>query len=457
MVYTLKDIGKIVSGRVEGDTSATITGFVVDSRNAKPGDLFIALPGDRADGHDFVVAAAEAGAAAAVVSRPVEVDIPIVLVDDPLTAFLALAAERRARFTGPVVAVTGSCGKTTTKDFVAHVLSGGYSVCASPGNYNTEVGLPLSILALDDDDGVLVVELGVNAPGDMELLGPVAAPNVAVFTCVAPTHIEFFKSVEAVSEEKLKLLEYLVADATVVWNADDEMLARVPELSPTGVRVVSYGVSAEADVYAAGYKPRSFAGSSFLLNGETRVELPVPGRFNVYNALAAAAVGLVLGMDLVMAADALRTVPTGEMRTEVVERGGITYVLDCYNSSPRAAAEALDMLAEAASSGRTITVLGEMLELGDISDGEHRRVGKHALECGIDVLVGLGAGGALIAEGARGAGLDSGATYTFETHEETAEFLAGFLEKGDTVLFKASRGVRMELVARELGLEGPRS
>ncbi len=263
MVYTLKDIGKIVSGRVEGDTSATITGFVVDSRDAKPGDVFIALPGDRADGHDFVGAAAEAGAAAAVVSRPVEVDIPIVLVDDPLAAFLTLAAKRRARFTGPVVAVTGSCGKTTTKDFVAHVLSGGYSVCASPGNYNTEVGLPLSILALDDDDGVLVVELGVGAPGDMELLGPVAAPNVAVFTCVAPTHIEFFKSVEAVSEEKLKLLEYLVADGTVVYNADDEMLARVPELSPNGVRVVSYGFSAEADVDAAGYNPGSVAGSCF--------------------------------------------------------------------------------------------------------------------------------------------------------------------------------------------------
>lgn len=457
MVYTLKKIVEIVGGRAEGGTGATITGFAVDSRNVKPGDVFIALPGDRTDGHDFVGAAVEAGAAAAVVSRPVEIDTPIVLVDDPLAAFLVLAAERRVRFTGPVVAVTGSCGKTTTKDFVAHVLSGGYSVCASPGNYNTEVGLPLSILALDDDDEVLVVELGVGAPGDMELLGPVAAPNVAVFTCVAPTHIEFFKSVEAVSEEKLKLLDYLGADATVVYNADDEMLARVPGLSPKGVRFISYGFSAEADVYAAGYKPRGFAGSSFLLNGKTRVELPVPGRFNVYNALAAAAVAGTLGVETETAADALRTVPTGEMRTEVVERGGITYVLDCYNSSPRAAAEALDMLAEAASSGRTVAVLGEMLELGDISDGEHRRVGKHAKERGIDVLVGLGAGGALIVGGARGAGFDPGGTYTFETHEETAKFLAGFLVEGDTVLFKASRGVRMELVARELGLEGPRS
>jgi UDP-N-acetylmuramoyl-tripeptide--D-alanyl-D-alanine ligase len=456
MVYTLKDIGKIVGGRVEGDAGAAITGFAVDSRTVQPGDLFVALPGDRADGHDFVVAAAKAGAVAALVSRPAEVGIPFVLVDDPLAAFLALAAERRARFTDPVVAVTGSCGKTTTKDFIAHLLSHGYNVCATPGNYNTEVGLPLSILALNDDDEVLVVELGVSAPGDMELLGPVAAPNVAVFTCVAPTHIEFFRSVEAVSEEKLKLLDYLVADGTVVYNADDEMLARVPELSQKGVRFTSYGFSEKADVYAAGYKPRGFVGSSFLINGETRVELPVPGRFNVYNALAAAAVGSVLGMNLETSAESLRTVPTGEMRTEVVERGGIKYVLDCYNSSPRAAIEALDMLAEVASGGRTVAVLGEMLELGDISDTEHRRVGKHAKERRIDVLVGLGVGGALIVEGARGAGFDPGGTYTFETHEETAAFLAGFLEKGDVVLFKASRGVRMELAARELGIDGSR-
>jgi len=456
MVYTLNDIGRIVGGRVEGDAGAAITGFAVDSRMVQPGDIFVALSGDRADGHDFVGAAAEAGAAAALVSRPAEADIPLVLVDDALAAFLALAAERRARFTGPVVAITGSCGKTTTKDFIAHVLSRGYSVCASPGNYNTEVGLPLSIFALDGEDEVLVVELGVSAPGDMELLGPVAAPNIAVFTCVAPTHIEFFKSVEAVSKEKLKLLDYLAADGTVVYNADDEMLARVPELSPKGVRFISYGFSEEAGVYAADYKPRGFAGSSFFINGETPVELPVPGRFNVYNALAAAAVGSVFGMNLETASEALRTVPTGEMRTEIVEQGGITYVLDCYNSSPRAAVEALDMLVEAVSGGRTVAVLGEMLELGDMSDAEHRRVGKRVRERGIDVLVGLGAGGALIVEGARRAGFDPGGTYTFETHEETAAFLTGFLEKGDVVLFKASRGVRMELVAQELGIERPR-
>jgi UDP-N-acetylmuramoyl-tripeptide--D-alanyl-D-alanine ligase len=241
-----------------------------------------------------------------------------------------------------------------------------------------------------------------------------------------------------------------------VYNADDEMLDRVPELSPEGTRFASYGFSEEADVYAAGYEPKGFAGSSFFLNGETQVELPVPGRFNVYNALAAAAVGSVLGINPEMTSEALRTVPTGEMRTEVVERAGITYVLDCYNSSPRAVAEALDMLAEAAPGGRTVAALGEMLELGDMSDAEHRRMGKRVRERGIDVLVGLGAGGALIVEGARDAGFDPGGTHTFETHEETAAFLTGFLEKGDVVLFKASRGVRMELVARELGIGGPR-
>jgi UDP-N-acetylmuramoyl-tripeptide--D-alanyl-D-alanine ligase len=455
MVYTLKNIAEIVGGRVVGESDVSVTGFTTDSRAVKSGDIFVALSGERADGHDFASDAAVAGAVAVLISRPVEAGVPYIVVEDPLAALLALAAERRARFVGSVVAVTGSCGKTTTKDFIAHVLKSRYRVCASPKNYNTELGLPLSVLALSDDDEVLVVELGVSAPGDMDVLGPIAEPDVAVFTCIAPTHIEFFKSVEAVADEKLKLLKYLRNGGTVVWNGDDEMLGLVKEPRAKDMRFISYGFSNENDVYAEGYKPKDFSGSSFLLNGGIRVELPVPGRFNVYNALAAVAVGEVLGVGFKTAAAALREAPRGDMRVEVIEHAGVTYVLDCYNSSPYAAVVALDTLAESTSGGRTVAVLGEMLELGNVSEEEHRRVGKHAYERGVKVLVGLGKGGRFIIEGARKAGFDSNSTYVFDTHEETAAFLAGFLAEGDTALFKASRGVKMELIAWELGLQRP--
>lgn len=453
MVYTLKNTAEIVKGHVVGADGVTITGFAIDSRAVEPGDIFVALPGERADGRDFIDAAAEAGASAALVANPVDTVLPYIVVEDTLTALLSLAEERRERFAGRVVAVTGSCGKTTTKDFIAHVLKSRYRVCSSPKNYNTEIGLPLSVLALGEDDEVLVVELGVSKPGDMRLLGNVAKPDVAVFTCIAPTHIEFFKSVDAVAKEKLDLLSYLKEGATVVWNGDDEMLRSAEELETGDVRRISYGFSESNEVYAAGYKPEDFSGSSFLLNGKTKVELPVSGRFNVYNALAAAAVGNVFGVDSKAAAKALRAIPRSDMRVEVIKHGGVTYILDCYNSSPYAAVAALDMLAEPASGGRTVAVLGEMLELGDMSEEEHRQVGEHARENGINVLVGLGEGGRLIVEGAVEAGFDAESAYVFETHEETAAFLADFLKEADNVLFKASRGVKMELVAWELGLK----
>jgi UDP-N-acetylmuramoyl-tripeptide--D-alanyl-D-alanine ligase len=453
MVYTLENIAEIVKGHIVGDRNVAVTGFATDSRAVKPGDMFVALPGVRADGADFVNAAAAAGASAALVGKPVDTFLPYIVVEDTLAALLSLAEERRERFKGRVVAVTGSCGKTTTKDFIAQILRSRYRVCSSPKNYNTEIGLPLSVLALGEDDDVLVVELGVSKPGDMQLLGNVTKPDVAVFTCIAPTHIEFFKSVDAVAKEKLDLLSYLRESATVIWNGDDEMLRSAKELETGDVRRVSYGFSESDDVYAAGYKPDGFSGSSFLLNGKVKVELPVPGRFNVYNALAAAAVGNELGVDFKTAAKALRAVRRSDMRVEVIKKGGVTYILDCYNSSPYAAFAALDMLAESASGGRTVAVLGEMLELGDASGEEHRRVGEHARESGINVLVGLGEGGRLIVGGAVEAGFDAESTYVFETHEGTAAFLADFLKQGDNVLFKASRGVKMELVAWELGLK----
>jgi UDP-N-acetylmuramoyl-tripeptide--D-alanyl-D-alanine ligase len=453
MVYTLKNIAEIVNGHVVGDEGVTVTGFATDSRTVKPGGIFVALSGGRADGRDFVDAAAAAGASAALVANPVDTVLPYIVVEDALTALLSLAEERRERFAGRVIAVTGSCGKTTTKDFIAHVLRSRYRVCVSPKNYNTEIGLPLSVLASGEDDEILVVELGVSKPGDMRLLGNVAKPDVAVFTCIALTHIEFFKSVEAVAKEKLDLLSYLKDGATVVWNGDDKMLGLAKELKADDVHRISYGFSESNDVYAAGYKPEGFSGSSFLLNGTIKVELPIPGRFNVYNALAAVAVGNVLGVDFRAAAKVLRVVPRSDMRVEVIKHGGVTYILDCYNSSPYAAVAALDMLAESASGGRTVAVLGEMLELGDVSEEEHRRVGEHARESGINVLVGLGEGGRLIVGGAVETGFDAESTYVFETHEETAAFLADFLKEGDNVLFKASRGVEMELVAWELGLK----
>lgn len=452
--WTLREVGDLLGAEVSGDGAVRLAGVSTDSRLVRSGDLFVALLGARRDGADYVADAAARGAAAAVVASEVPEAIPQVLVEDTLEALRILARARRHEFSGPVVAVTGSCGKTTTKDLIEAVLARKYRVRVAPGNYNNEVGVPVSILALEDDDEVLVLELAVGAPGEMAPLADAAAPTVAVITNVAPTHLEFFGDVAAVRREKMALLNYVKPGGTAALNADDPLVVSMAEELVNGLKVVTFGTAEDADVRAEDLAAEGFRGSTFKLAGGTRVRLPLPGQYNVMNALAAAAVGYVLGVPEEDVAAGLTAYAGRELRSKVVVNGrGVTFFVDCYNSSPQAARAALGLVAAAPADGRRVAVLGDMLELGATAERAHRDVGKFAAEAGFDVVVGLGGGGRLIVEGARADGMSREAALSFQDRDELADFLAAWLKPGDVILVKASRAVRLEGVLDKLGVD----
>jgi UDP-N-acetylmuramoyl-tripeptide--D-alanyl-D-alanine ligase len=453
--WTLAHVNDLVQGDLlSGGPGITVTGVATDSRTIRPGELFVALRGENFDGADYVADATARGAQAALVAREVPETVPQVLVPDTREALRLLARARRAEFRGDVVAVTGSCGKTTTKDLIGEVLARKFRVRVSQGNFNNEIGVPLSILALEPGEEMLVLELGVSAPGEMAPLAEAAGPTVAVVTNVAPTHLEFFGDVAAVRREKMTLLHYVRLGGTAVLNADDPLVAAMAEELVNGLKVVTFGLAEPASLWPADLVSEGFAGSRFTLPGGTPVALPVPGRFNVLNALAAAAVGRVLGVPEEEVAAALAAYRGGPLRSSVTTDGrGVTFFVDCYNSSPEAAKAALTFVAEAPAAGRRVAVLGDMLELGATAEAAHRGVGEFAAAAGFDVVVGFGLGGRLIAEGARAAGMAPEAVCLFDDRDALASYLRTELTSGDVVVVKASRALRLESILRAAGVE----
>jgi UDP-N-acetylmuramoyl-tripeptide--D-alanyl-D-alanine ligase len=454
--WTLRQVKDFVNGELlyDGEDLA-VKGVSTDSRTVSAGDIFVAVPGERFDGSDYAAEAAAKGAVAVLASREVPEAVPQILVADTVEALRVLARARRREFRGPVVAITGSCGKTTTKDLVAEVLARKYRVRVAPENYNNEIGVPLSILALQGDDDVLVLELGVSAPGDMAPLGEAAEPTLAVITNVAPTHLEFFGDVAAVRREKMALLNYVHPGGTAILNADDPLVAAMAVELVNGLKVVTFGMSEDADVKPLGLALDGFRGSTFEMEGGAAVELPLPGEYNVANALAAAAVGRVLGVSPADVAAGLAAYRGRNLRSRVVrDEAGVTYFVDCYNSSPEAAKAALNFVASAPAEGRRVAVLGDMLELGAYAEVGHRGVGSFAAEAGFEVVAGLGEGGRTIVEGAVAAGLPSERALWFATKDELAAFLASELRGGDVVLLKASRGVGLEDILETVGVRG---
>jgi UDP-N-acetylmuramoyl-tripeptide--D-alanyl-D-alanine ligase len=455
--WTLGQVSDFVDGELlYGAEHVAVTGVSTDSRTVAAGDVFVALRGGRFDGSDYAAEAAARGAAAVLVSREVPEAVPQILVGDTVEALRVLARARRREFRGPVVAVTGSCGKTTTKDFLGEVLARKYRVRVAPENFNNEIGVPLSILALREDDEALVLELGVSAPGEMAPLGEAAEPTVAVLTNVAPTHLEFFGDVAAVRREKMTLLNYVRPGGTAVLNADDPLVAAMAAELVNGLKVITFGTAAGADVKPINLTLDGFRGSRFeLVEGGAEVELSLPGEYNVLNALAAAAVGRALGVSAQDVAAGLGAYRGRDLRSRVfADEAGVTYFVDCYNSSPQAAKAALGFVATAPAGGRRVAVLGDMLELGAAGEAAHRGVGKFAAEAGFDVVAGLGEGGRTIAEGARAAGMAPAATPWFARMEDLAAYLAGEVQRGDVVLLKASRCVRLEEILALVGVRG---
>ena len=445
MKLTLARIAEFLSATGEFDHKAMAQGYSIDSRTMQPGELFFAVKGDRLDGHDFAEQALAKEAVAAVVRKDQMARYPVksrlLAVDDTLAALQRLAAAVRRFWGKPLVAITGSAGKTTTKEAIAHLLSTKFRVLKSEGNFNNHFGLPLMLLKLEPEHDVAVVELGMSHAGEITALAKIAQSNIGVVTNVAPVHLEFFHSVADIARAKYELVASLPVGGTAVLNADDEYVSQFGR--DFHGRVVTYGLRSSADVGADNVEPRGTQGSNFdLIAGGCRenVDLPLVGSHNIYNALAAVAVAMERGVTPSDAARALRSLQPADKRGQVVKVGNITVLNDCYNSNPKALESMVDALA-AMPARRRIVVAGEMLELGPAGADLHRRAGQYIAERKIDALLAVRG----LAEQMADAAAQSGTHAEFvATPEEAGEWLARETKAGDVVLLKASRGVKLE-------------
>ncbi|OFV95954.1 MAG: hypothetical protein A3F68_09400 [Acidobacteria bacterium RIFCSPLOWO2_12_FULL_54_10] len=487
MRLTLGEISKIVGTVTLVRQDQHTNGGSIDSRTVKPGNIFFAMPGERTDGHEFVEAALAKGAAAAVIcdrrlnSFPSLLQPKLIAVQDPLIAMQKIAAEVRLRWGGPVVAVTGSAGKTTTKRMIAALLGTRFRVVQNEGNLNNHIGLPLSLMCLERETDVGVFEFGMSAQEEIRALARIAAPDVAVVTNVGPVHLEFFPDVDAIARAKFELIEELHHQAFAVLNGDDRRVAKFG--AGMEARTLYFGMGDKANFRAAQVTSKGESGEEFTLlvkpnpgvkpgeiwkgkrsvpsvlsvpttnavpSTDVRFHVPLMGRHNILNFLAAVAVCHIFGIppnELQIAAKSLHAEP---LRGEIVRTAtGATIINDCYNSNPEALDAALTSVA-ALPAQRRIAVLGEMKELGPASESLHLRSGQRVSELGFDFLITVGEMARPLEEGARAAGMSAENLLHVDTPEEAGERMREMLRAGDVVLLKASRGVKLEKVWERL-------
>ncbi len=437
------DVRRALGLRVDrADPELAFSGVSTDSRTVQEGDLYVALSGDNFDGHDFVVDAISRGAKGAVVSRPAAGDPETTLypVDDTLTALGALAHFRRNAFDGRVVAITGSSGKTTTKELAAAALGSTLRVHATKENLNNRIGMPLTLLGAPTDAEVLVLELGTNEPGEIRALARIARPDIAVITTVGESHLEKLGSIEGVLDEKLDILRELAEGGRcVVGDVPEALGARARALCPR-VRVVGWSERSDDRDRPDEVETDMFGAYTFVWRGQ-RVSVPMPGRHAVANALLALAIAELSGVSPKAAAAGIARTEVGRMRGEMRRVGDLTLIVDCYNANPQSVVAALDVLEEQGSDAGRVAVLGTMLELGDSSAELHQRVLADARQRAIDVLVLTG--GFADAAAAEGLGTDDRHVVA-PTWEEAWPHLRARLGGSEILLLKASRGVAME-------------
>jgi UDP-N-acetylmuramoyl-tripeptide--D-alanyl-D-alanine ligase len=445
MKLSLTKVAEFISATRRFAAEAVVNGYSIDSRTLGPGQLFFAVQGERLDGHDFVEQALEKGAAAAVVRSDqagrYQRETRLLTVEDTLVALQTLATAVRKLWGKPLIAVTGSAGKTTTKEAIAHVLSSRFRVLKSEGNFNNHFGLPLMLLKLEPEYDVAVIEMGMSHAGEIRALAKIAQPEIGVVTNVAPVHLEFFDSLAGIARAKYELIESLPVSGTAVLNADDEYVSQFGRGFKG--KVVQYGLRATADVRAENIRSKGTEGTEFdVVIGASRepATLPLVGEHNVLNALAAVAVGVERGLKPAEAGATLATLTPADKRGQVLQVGNITVINDCYNSNPKALEAMVDALA-AMNARRRIVVAGEMLELGPAGEDMHRRAGDHISEKKIDVLIGVRG----LARAMVGAAEQAGTRAEFvASSEEAGEWLAREARDGDVILLKASRGVKLE-------------
>ena len=437
---TLKQAAAWCGGTVEPKyENVEFFGANNDTRKIQPGQLFIVLQGAR-DGHDFIPQALEKGAAAVLCSRKVG-DYPAIYVEDPRIALGQIARAERQRLGCKAVAITGSVGKSTTKEMVATVLEGTFRISKTPANHNNDIGMPMAILAMPADTEIAVLEMGMNHFREMAYLSGIGQPDIAAIVNIGTMHIENLGSREGIRQAKLEILESMAPQGKLILNGDDNMLAVLPEKP---VQAITYfGTDAAHDVRAEDIQEEE-GQLRFTVHASGRsfpVELPVEGMHFVPDALAAISIGLMLGVPVQNIQERLSMFRNMQGRQEIYERNGMTIISDCYNAGPESMAAALAVLGK--RSGRRIAVLGDMLELGDCAWAEHYRIGRIAAE-NAELIYAYGPNAHRVVGGAVTGGKINSAARAFDTHAELAAALKRVCKAGDVLLFKGSRGMRME-------------
>src|SRR5579859_1382412 len=472
MRWTIAQMAGAVLARAGSglDPLARLAGVSIDSRTVRPGELFVAIHGPRHDGHDHVAAALGRGAVAALVAAkkvggyPDEIQAKCVVVDDTFVALKQFARAVREAWGGKIAGVTGSVGKTTTKEILATLLGARFRVLKSEGNFNNEYGLPLTLFKLDETHQAAVLEMGMSRRGELARLAEIARPDVGVVTRVSPAHLEFFSSVDEIALAKRELIEGLNGrESTAVLNADDPRVAAFGASAPG--RVLTYGIEKPAFFAAEAIEDRGALGSAFDYvspEGRVRLELALPGRHVIANALASLAAASVWGIGAAEAQSVLSTMRAPSMRGELLRfSNGAALINDSYNSSPAALHAMTALLAATPGFERRILAAGEMRELGATSGELHREAGAAAAKSGrVDWIIGVAGDAAQIIEGAVAAGFNRAHTKLFSTSEEAGAFVQQFFQPGDLLLVKGSRGVKMEriveaLIAAHAAVDGP--
>ncbi len=461
MTFSMEEVLKATGGRLlQGERSAFFHGISTDSRTVAEGELFIALKGTHFDGHQYALEALQKNAGGVVIEEDKVRDIrwngfrprAVIAVKDTLFALGELARERRRKYGTPVVALTGSNGKTTTKDMISTCLETTFPILKTKGNLNNLIGLPLTLFDLTEKERVVVLEMGMNVPGEIRRLTEIAEPDVGLITNIEKVHLEGIGSLERIKQEKGELFRRMRKDGTVLVNQDDPRVIDLASEFPG--QKITFGIEHPADVMAKEIQLRGAEGTSFTLIVEEEaieIKLPLLGKHFVPNALSAVAIASLFGVELEKSKEALERFQPSPMRMEIVHlKGGETLINDAYNANPKSMELALQILAEMKGKGRAIAVLGDMLEMGDFSVEAHQQIGERVGELSIDFLLALGDEAPVLVESAIRHGLASERARVVESHSEAVSMLKEVIVRGDWILVKGSRRMRMEKIVEGL-------
>lgn len=423
-------------------------GIVLDSRKVEPGFVFIATVGEKVDGHSFIPEVFEKGAIGVICEKePEELPGPCIVVKDSFAALRDIAAFYREQMPLPIVGITGSVGKTSTKEFIASVLAQKYKTHKTQGNFNNEVGVPLTLLAMPEDTEAAVVEMGINHFGEMHRLSEMVKPDICVMTNIGQCHLEYLGSRDGILKAKSEIFDFMNPEGCVCVNGDDDKLAAISEVY--GKRPVRFGFSKENDVYADEIVSKGLLGSTAVIHAGDHsfpVSVPLPGEHMVMNALAATAVGLQLGLTAKQIAEGIGRAEAVSGRSRVLQAGGLVLIDDCYNANPVSAKAAIDLLGLAL--GRKVAVLGDMFELGEKEKELHAQVGAYAAEHGVDCLICAGALSENMYRAAKRAGMKE--AYHYPDREGLLDSIRRILRPGDSVLIKASHSMGFEKIVEAL-------